>query len=96
MREEYYMPIWIKAILGFALVVGGMLCTFLVFRFVPLPKESGIDGFGSLMMVFTALGAILVLFVLGLIFDRRHPYTLFSMCMGLFLVLLVLIRWLAV
>ncbi len=92
MREEYYMPIWIKGLLGFALVMAGILFTFIVFRFFPVPKETGFDGLSSLMFVFFALGICLVLYVGGLIFDKRHPYSIFAICLGLFASSLVLIR----
>lgn len=92
MRDEYYMPIWIKGLLGFALVIAGILFTFIVFRFFPVPKEAGFDGLSSLMFVFIVLGICLVLYVGGLIFDKRHPYSLFAICLGLFASALVLIR----
>ncbi len=92
MKEEFYMPIWIKTLLGFALVMGGILCTFLVFRFVPVRKEEGFDGLSSLMFVFMALGIALVLYIGGLLFDKRHPYSIFSICFALFLGALILIR----
>lgn len=94
MKEEYYMPIWIKALLGFVLVMGGILCTFLVFRFIPIRKETGFDGLSSLMIVFIALGIALLAYIAGLIFDKRHPYSIFSICFGLFLVALGMIRFL--
>ncbi|MEO5907511.1 MAG: hypothetical protein ABIQ11_12345 [Saprospiraceae bacterium] len=84
MHEEYYMPIWIKALLGFALVMVGILFTFIVFRFFPVLKETGFDGLSSLMFVFFALGMCLVLYVGGLVFDKRHPYSIFAICLGLF------------
>ena len=92
MKEEYYLPIWIKALLGFALVMLGLLFTFIVFRFFPMPKGTGFDGLNTLITVFVALGIILLLFVVGLIMDKRHPYSLFGICLGLFVLALVLIR----
>jgi hypothetical protein len=92
MEEEFYMPIWIKALLGFALVMVEILFTFLVFRFIPIPKQSGYDGLGALLYVFSAMGISLILFVVGLLMDKKHPYTLFALCLGSFLVVLGLIR----
>ena len=86
------MPIWIKTLLAFALVMFGVLFTFIVFRFFPIPKETGFDSLNSLMYVFIALGACLILFIIGLLMDRKHPYSLFTLCLGLFLVILILIR----
>ena len=88
------MPIWIKALLAFALIMIGIVLTYLSFKFFPIPNETGFDGFGSLMYVFIALGVSVLVFILGLIIDRRHPYSLFAICLTLFLVLLILIRWL--
>ncbi|MDQ3015102.1 MAG: hypothetical protein M3R25_00025 [Bacteroidota bacterium] len=93
MKEEFYMPIWIKTLLGFALVMGGIVFTFLVFRFIPVRKETGFDGLNSLMFVFLALGIALLLYIVGLIFDKRHPYSIFTFCFGLFLGALLLIRF---
>lgn len=81
-REEYYMPIWIKALLGFALVILGIFFTFLTFRFVPVPKEAGFDGWSGLLYVFIALGVVLLVFIIGLMMDKKHPYTLFGLCLG--------------
>lgn len=87
------MPVWIKGLLGFGLVMAGLLFTFLIFRFFPVPKQTGFDGLDSLLLVFLSLGLSLLLFIFGLMLDKKHPYTLFSFCLGLFLVLLILIRW---
>ena len=92
MKEELYMPIWIKTILAFVLVMAGILFTFIVFRFFPVSKDVGFDHLGSLMYVFIALGGCFLLFVVGLLFDKRHPYTLFVICLFLFTILLIIIR----
>ena len=92
MKEEFYMPGWIKAVLGFALVMLGLLFTFIVFRFFPVKKEAGFDGMGSLIYSFFALGMVLILYVVGLLMDKKHPYTLFFICIGMFVLLLAGIR----
>lgn len=92
MLEEYYMPIWIKAILAFILVLLGIALTYCMFRFFPVPQKAGFDARGSLMYVLTALGGILILYVVGLIMARRHPYSIFSVCMLIFIMLLISIR----
>ena len=92
MKEEFYMPGWIKAVLGFALVMLGLLFTFIVFRFFPVKKEVGFDGMGSLIYSFFALGMVLILYVVGLLMDKKHPYTLFFICIGMFVLLLAGIR----
>jgi hypothetical protein len=50
MKEEFYMPLWIKALLGFGLVMAGILFTFITYRFFPVKKESGFDNSGSLTL----------------------------------------------
>ena len=92
MKEEFYMPIWIKAILGFALVMLGIIFTFAVFRFFPVKKETGFDHMGSLTYAFISLGMVLVIFIIGLLMDKKHPYTLFALCLGMYVVLLAGIR----
>ena len=92
MKEEFYMPVWIKALLGFALVMLGLLFTFVVFRFFPVRKEPGFDSEGSLYYYFFALGMVLILYIIGLLLDKRHPYTLFMICLGMFVLLIAGIR----
>ena len=92
MREEFYMPLWIKALLGFGLVMTGILFTFIVFRFFPIPNQTGFDGLDVLFYVFLSLGAVRFIFIIGLVMDRKHPYSLFGICLGVFTVLLILIR----
>lgn len=91
-----FKPIWIKAILGFLLFMIGLVFTFLVFRFIPIPKETGYDGLSGLLLTLFCLGAIEILYILGVIFSRNHPYRVFSMCLLLFLTTLLLIRWLVI
>ena len=92
MKEEFYIPIWIKALLGFALVMLGILFTFIVFRFFPVKKEPGFDGWGSLVYSWFSLGIVLVAYIIGLLMDKKHPYTLFFICLAMFVLLLAGIR----
>ena len=96
MNDAYFKPIWIKALLGFALMMVGLLFTFLVFRFIPIPKETGYDGLSSLMLILFCLGGIELLYILGVIFSRNHPYVIFSLCVIAFVVVLGMVRWLVV
>ena len=92
MKEEFYMPIWIKALLGFALVMLGILFTFIVFRFFPVKKEPEFDGWGSMVYSLFSLGIVLVAYIIGLLMDKKHPYTLFLICLAMFVLLLAGIR----
>ena len=92
MKREFYMPGWIKAVLGFALVMLGLLFTFIAYRFFPVKKEADFDDRGWLIYSFFALGIVLILYVVGLLMDKKHPYTLFFICIGIFLLLLAGIR----
>ena len=47
-----YKPIWLKAVLAFALIFLGILLTFIVYRFFPIPKQEGFDGLGALLYIF--------------------------------------------
>jgi hypothetical protein len=96
MKDEYFKPIWIKAILGFLLFMLGLLFTFLVFRFIPIPKEEGYDGLGGLMIVLFCLCGFEISYILGVIFSRNHPYVIFSVNLIGFLLLLFLVRWLVI
>ena len=92
MKEEYYMPLWIKTLLGFGLVMAGILLTFATYRFFPVKKESGFDNLGSLKFTFISLGMVLIVFIIGLLMDKRHPYSLFILCLSMFVLLLAGIR----
>ena len=94
MKDEYFKPIWIKAILGFLLMILGLVFTFLVFRFIPIPKQEGFDGFGGLMIVLFCLGGFEVSYILGVILSRNHPYVIFSVNLVGFMILLLSIRFL--
>ena len=48
MDEQFYKPIWVKAVLFFALLFAGVLLTFLMYRFFPVPNQVGYDGLGAL------------------------------------------------
>lgn len=91
-KKIIYIPGWIKAVLGFALIMLGVLLTFLMFRFFPVRKETGFDSMGALIYSWFALGISFVLYIVGLIIDKKHPYTLFFICLGIFAVLLAGIR----
>lgn len=91
-KKIIYIPGWIKAVLGFALIMSGLLFTFLVFRFFPVLKETGYDQRGALEYSLFALGLVFVMYVVGLFIDKKHPYTLFFICLGIFALLLTGIR----
>jgi hypothetical protein len=95
-KDEYFKPIWIKAILGFALIVFGLVSTFLVFRFIPIPKEEGFDGLGGLMIVLFCLGGFELSYILGVIFSRNHPYVIFTVNLFAFILLLFAVRFLVI
>jgi len=92
MKKVIYIPGWIKVVLGFALIMLGLLFTFLIFRFFPVRKETGYDQMGALQYTWFALGVVFVMYLIGLAIDRRHPYTLFFVCLGIFVLLLAGIR----
>jgi hypothetical protein len=92
LKEEFYMPLWIKALLGFGLVMAGILFTFITYRFFPVKKESGFDNSGSLTFVFISLGMVIMVYIIGLLIDKRHPYSLFILCLLMFVLLLAAIR----
>ncbi|HXR80033.1 MAG TPA: hypothetical protein VN763_03900 [Saprospiraceae bacterium] len=96
MHEQFYRPIWVKASLGFALIMLGMLLTFLMYKFFPVAKEPGYDGFGALKFVFIGLGFTLCLYILGVICVRNYPYRIFLLCLMLFFGILVFIRYMVI
>jgi len=96
MDEQFYKPIWVKATLGFALIMCGILLTFLMYKFFPVPKEPGFNGLGALRFVFFGLGLTLLLFIIGVIFLRNYPYRVFTLCLMLFFGILVFIRYLVI
>jgi len=96
MHEQFYRPIWVKVSLGFALIMLGMLLTFLMYKFFPVAKEPGFDGFGALKFVFMGLGLTLFLYILGVIFIRNYPYRIFLLCLMLFFGMLVFIRYMVI
>ena len=91
-EKVIYIPNWMKAVLGFALIMLGLLFTFLLFRFFPVLKETGYDQRGALEYSLFALGVVFVMYLVGLIMDKKHPYTLFFICLAIFAMLLVGIR----
>ena len=96
MKEENHKPIWFKALMGFLLCMIGLLFTFLVFRFIPIPNQTGFDGLSGLLLVLFCLGGIELLYIAGLLFSRHHPFRIFSLCLTLFVIALLLIRWLVI
>ena len=92
MKKEIYIPGWVKVVLGFGIIMLGLLFTFLVFRFFPVRKETGYDGMGALVYAWFALGVVFVMYLVGLIMDKKHPYSLFFICLGIFVLLLAGIR----
>jgi len=96
MHESYYKPIYIKAILGFALFMLGVFFTFLMYKFFPVPHESRFHGFGALRYVFIGLGLTLCLYIVGVICIRNYPYRIFLLCLMLFFGLLVFIRYMVI
>lgn len=92
MNEDYFKPIWIKAILGFALMMTGLLFIFLVFRFFPIPKQTGFDALNAVLLSLYVLGGIEVLYIIGMLIQKNHPYRVFTSCLVLFTGILVLIR----
>jgi hypothetical protein len=96
MDEQLYKPIWLKAVLAFLLLMLGILFTFLVYRFFPVPKQTGFDGLDELLYIFLGLGFCIVLYITGVILNRNHPYRIFSFCLFLFLMILIVVRWLVI
>ena len=94
MKDEYFKPIWIKAILGFLLMILGLVFTLLVFRFIPIPKKEGMDGLGGLMIVLFCLGGFELSYILGVVLKRNHPYVVFAVNLIGFVILLLLVRFL--
>ncbi len=92
MKDEWYKPIYIKTILGFLLIMVGLLLTFLVYRFFPVPKSEGFDGLGAVMLTLYGLGGTEVLYILGVVFSRNHPYVVFCLSLFLFIFVLIFIR----
>lgn len=96
MEEQFYKPIWVKALLGFALVMLGIFLTFLMYKFFPVPNEAGYDGFGALRYVCLGLGFTLLLYIVGVIFIRNYPYRIFLLCLMLFFGILVFVRYMVI
>lgn len=93
MDELLYKPIWLKAVLAFALILLGILLTFIVYRFFPIPKQEGFDGLGALLYIFLGLGFCVVLYLAGVILRQNHPYRMFFISLALFVMILVFVRW---
>ena len=94
--EQLYKPIWVKAVLGFALIMLGIFFTFLMYKFFPVPHESRFHGFGALRYVCIGLGLTVLLYIGGVIAFRNFPYRIFMLCLMLFFGILVFIRYMII
>ena len=90
MNEEYKVP------LGIVLTICGIFFIFMTFRFVPVPDPESLKGtlnmFWLWVSAFGALGLVLFIYIFRLIMYDQRPLPLFGLCIGLFLIFLVLIR----
>ena len=96
MDEQFYKPIWVKAILFFALLFAGVLLTFLMYRFFPVPNQVGYDGLGALTPICIGLGVTLALYVVGVIMMKNHPYRVFALSLMLFIGILIVVRYMVI
>lgn len=96
MDEQFYKPIWVKAVLAFLLVMLGIFLTYLMFKFFPVPNEAGYNRYGALRYIFLGLGLTLVLYIVGVIFMRNYPYRIFLLCLMLFFGILVFVRYMVI
>ena len=96
MDEQFYKPLWVKAVLGFALLFAGLLMTFLMYRFFPVPNQAGYDGFGALTPIFIGLGVTLGMYIAGVMLMRNHPYRVFALSLMLFIGILVFVRYMVI
>ena len=92
MDEQLYKPIWLKAVLAFLLVLLGILFTFLVYRFMPIPKQQGFDGLGELIYIFIGLGICVTIYLVGVILRQNYPYRMFFVSLVLFVAILFYVR----
>lgn len=96
MDEQFYKPIWVKVALAFALVMSGIVLTWMMFRFFPMTNEVGAKGYGVLKYVCIGLGVTLVLYIVGVSFMRNYPYRIFLLCLMLFFGILVFVRYMVI
>jgi hypothetical protein len=96
MNELFYKPIWVKTILGFSLVMSGIVFTYLMYKLFPVPNEPRFDGLGALKYVFIGLGFTLCCYIVGVIFVRNYPYRIFLLCLMMFFGMLVFIRYMVI
>jgi len=96
MEEQFYKPLWVKAVLGFGLVFAGILFTFMMYKFFPVPNQARFDGFGALTYVGIGLACTLIIYILGVLYSRNHPYRVFSLCLMFFIGFLVIVRSLVI
>jgi hypothetical protein len=92
MDEQLYKPIWLKAVLAFLLVFLGILFTFLVYRFYPIPKQAGFDGRAALLYIFLGLGASVVIYLAGVMMRQNYPYRFFLLGLTVFALILGYVR----
>jgi hypothetical protein len=95
-EEQFYKPIWIKALLAFALLMSGIVLTWMMFKFFPIPNQEGSKGMGALKYICTGLGITLILYILGVIFARNYPYRIFLLCLMFFFGILVFVRYMVI
>ena len=96
MDEQFYKPTWVKAVLFFALLFAGVLLTFLMYRFFPVPNQAGFDGLGALTPIVIGLGVTLILYVVGVILIKNHPYRIFALSLMLFIGILIVVRYMVI
>jgi len=78
------------------LVMSGIVLTFLMYKYIPVPNEAGYNGFGALRYVCMGLGLTLVLYIVGVIVMRNYPYRIFLLCLMLFFGILVFVRYMVI
>jgi hypothetical protein len=93
MDEQFYKPIWVKVSLTFGLVMSGLVLTWMMFKFFPLPNEAGTKGYGALKYICVGLVITVILYIIGVILMRNYPYRIFLLCLMLFFGILVFVRY---
>jgi len=96
MEEQFYKPIWVKVSLAFALIMCGIVLTWMMFKFFPVPNEAGSGGMNALKYICTGLGFTVLLFILGVSFMRNYPYRIFLLCLMFFFGVLVFVRYMVI
>jgi hypothetical protein len=96
MDEQFYKPIWVKVSLAFGLVMSGIVLTWMMFKFFPVPNEAGAHGYGALKYICVGLVFTVALYIVGVIFMRNYPYRIFLLCLMLFFGILVFVRYMVI